>query len=137
VGSRYCANNCPYKVRRFNFFNYHEGEASPRDLMYNPEVTLRSRGVMEKCTFCVQRIAAARQSARVERRALQDGELLTACQQACPTGAIVFGDLNNAESRVHRLTERRRGYRVIEEVGTRPAVTYLAKIRNPNPDVKA
>jgi molybdopterin-containing oxidoreductase family iron-sulfur binding subunit len=137
VGTRYCANNCPYKVRRFNFFNYHEGEASPRDLMYNPEVTLRSRGVMEKCTFCVQRIAAARQSARVERRALQDGELLTACQQACPTGAIVFGDLNNAESRVHRLTERRRGYRVIEEVGTRPAVTYLAKIRNPNPDVKA
>jgi len=137
VGTRYCANNCPYKVRRFNYFNNHEDLASPQELRFNPEVTVRSRGVMEKCTFCVQRIRTAQQAARRDGRKLRDGDAVTACQQACPAGAIVFGDVNDPESRIHALSQSPRGYNVLGELGVRPAITYLAKIRNPHPDVKA
>jgi len=136
VGTRYCAINCPYKVRRFNYFDNHEGMASPEELRHNPEVTVRSRGVMEKCTFCVQRIRSAQQAAKREDRALADGEAMTACQQACPSGAIVFGDVNDPASRAHALAQSPRGYHVLGELGVRPAITYLAKIRNPHPDVK-
>jgi Fe-S-cluster-containing dehydrogenase component/anaerobic selenocysteine-containing dehydrogenase len=136
VGTRYCANNCPYKVRRFNFLDYHQKLRSPADLVLNPEVTVRTRGVMEKCTFCVQRIAAAKQAAQGEGRELRDGDIQTACQQACPAGAIVFGDLNDENSRVHLLTESPRGYQALGEVGVHPAVTYLAKIRNPYSGIK-
>jgi Fe-S-cluster-containing dehydrogenase component/anaerobic selenocysteine-containing dehydrogenase len=135
VGTRYCANNCPYKVRRFNYFNYLENNLSPAAPARNPEVTLRSRGVMEKCSFCTQRIAEAKHLAKREGRKLRDGELQAACQQACPTDAIVFGDLNDPDSRVHRLAEDPRGFLVLAEVGTAPAVTYLMKIRNPHPDL--
>ena len=137
VGTRYCANNCPYKVRRFNFFNNHEDLASPQELRFNPEVTVRSRGVMEKCTFCVQRIRTAQQAARRDGRKLRDGDAVTACQQACPAGAVVFGDVNDPESRIHALSQNTRGYHVLGELGVRPSVTYLAKIRNPHPDLNA
>jgi len=136
VGTRYCANNCPYKVRRFNYLDYHQEVKSPKELVFNPEVTVRSRGVMEKCTFCVQRIAAGKQAARAAGRKLADGDIRTACQQACPTGAIVFGDLNDPESRVHKLAGSERGYRALEELGIGPAVRYLARIRNPHSGLK-
>ncbi|RPJ62431.1 MAG: 4Fe-4S dicluster domain-containing protein [Acidobacteria bacterium] len=136
VGTRYCANNCPYKVRRFNYLDYHKDLRAPVDLLFNPEVTVRSRGVMEKCTFCVQRIAAARQAARAAGRKLADGDIQTACQQACPTGAIVFGDLNDPGSRVHKLAHSGRGYQALGELGIGPAVTYLARIRNPRRGLK-
>jgi Fe-S-cluster-containing dehydrogenase component len=135
VGTRYCANNCPYKVRRFNYFDYHRELASPAELAMNPEVTVRSRGVMEKCTFCVQRIREAQRAARRERRDVFDGEAGTACQRACPTGAIRFGDVNNTDSRVHRLVRSNRAYRLLAELGTGPAVSYLARIRHPHPDL--
>jgi Fe-S-cluster-containing dehydrogenase component len=137
VGTRYCANNCPYKVRRFNYFNYLENNLSPVALARNPEVTVRSRGVMEKCSLCTQRIAEAKHQAKREGRKVRDGELQTACQQACPTDAIVFGDVNDPDSRVHRMAEGARGYFVLGEVGTAPAITYLMKIRNPHPDLTA
>ncbi|MFB3904425.1 MAG: 4Fe-4S dicluster domain-containing protein [Acidobacteriota bacterium] len=136
VGTRYCANNCPYKVRRFNYLDYHKEVRAPAELLFNPEVTVRSRGVMEKCTFCVQRIAAARQAARARGRKLVDGDIRTACQQACPAGAIVFGDLNDPESRVHQLAHSARGYKALVELGVGPAVTYLARIRNPHRGLK-
>ncbi|HXK61321.1 MAG TPA: 4Fe-4S dicluster domain-containing protein [Acidobacteriota bacterium] len=136
VGTRYCANNCPYKVRRFNYFDYHKDLKAPRQLAFNPEVTIRSRGVMEKCTFCVQRIAAAKMSARSAGRQLADGDIQTACQQACPARAIVFGDLNDPESRVHQLSASARGYRALDEFGIGPSVTYLARVRNPHPELK-
>ena len=131
VGTRYCANNCPYKVRRFNFFEYTADKTEPADLVYNPEVTVRPRGVMEKCTFCVQRIEDARMRAKVEHRIVRDGEIVPACAAACPSEAIVFGDLKNAQSRVSQAAANKRGYKVLEEVGTRPAVTYLADLKNP------
>ena len=139
VGTRYCANNCPYKVRRFNFFNYFEDDRpgaakGARRLVFNPEVTVRSRGVMEKCTFCTQRIAEGKHAATREGRQVQDGDIRTACQQACPTGAIVFGDRNDAAAAVREASLRARGYNVLGEVGTGPSITYLAKIRNPHPD---
>ncbi len=137
VGTRYCANNCPFKVRRFNFYNWHEDLISPQELVFNPEVTVRSRGVMEKCTFCVQRIRIAQQDAKEQGRQLDDGELQTACQQACPSDAIVFGDLNNPESNVSKLSKNPRGYAVLGTLNTRPRITYLAKIRNPHPDLGA
>ena len=137
VGTRYCANNCPYKVRRFNYLANHRDLASPRELAFNPEVTVRSRGVMEKCTFCVQRLRDAQRTAKREGRPLRDGEVQTACQQACPTGAIFFGDLNDPDSRVARMAASRRGYHLLAELGVRPAITYLARIRNPHPDLKA
>jgi molybdopterin-containing oxidoreductase family iron-sulfur binding subunit len=129
VGTRYCANNCPYKVRRFNWFDYaHEDQL--HNLVLNPEVTVRSRGVMEKCTFCVQRIEQARIEARRAGQELADGEIQTACQQSCPTQAIVFGDLNNPKSRVAQLQSGRRAYRVLEELNVRPSVSYLGVVRN-------
>jgi molybdopterin-containing oxidoreductase family iron-sulfur binding subunit len=134
VGTRYCSNNCPYKVRRYNFFDYHE-EIPLLAMARNPDVTVRSRGVMEKCTYCVQRINHARIEAEKENRPLQDGEILTACQAACPTRAIVFGDINNAESLVAQLKEQPLNYGMWAELGTQPRTTYLAEVRNPNPEL--
>ena len=129
VGTRYCANNCPYKVRRFNWFDYpHEDRLE--NLVFNPSVTVRSRGVMEKCTFCVQRIEEAKIEARRAGGPLADGTLKTACQQVCPAEAIVFGDLNDSGSRVAALVRSRRAYRVLEDLNTRPAVRYLKNVRH-------
>jgi molybdopterin-containing oxidoreductase family iron-sulfur binding subunit len=130
VGTRYCGNNCPYKVRRFNYFTYTD-KRSPLDLAANPEVTIRDRGIMEKCTFCIQRINNARSIAKAEGRPLRDGDVRTACQNACPTDAIVFGDLKDANSRLSRALKTERGYTVLEELGVGSAVTYLAELRNP------
>jgi Fe-S-cluster-containing dehydrogenase component len=131
VGTRYCSNNCPFKVRRFNFFDYTSTKKEPESLVYNPEVTVRPRGVMEKCTFCIQRIENIKQKARVEGRQIADGEIQTACSAACPAGAIVFGDLNDAQSRVAELSKSNRSYRLLEELGIQPSVTYLADVSNP------
>jgi molybdopterin-containing oxidoreductase family iron-sulfur binding subunit len=130
VGTRYCSNNCPFKVRRFNFFDYKSMKKEPEILVHNPEVTVRPRGVMEKCTFCIQRIQNARQQAKIEGRKIIDGEIKPACVDACPAGAMVFGDLNDPASRVSRLSESNRGYRMLEELGIKPSVTYLADIAN-------
>jgi MoCo/4Fe-4S cofactor protein with predicted Tat translocation signal len=156
IGTRYCANNCPYKVRRFNWFKYHDNQqfysvnpAMNTDLgrmVLNPEVTVRSRGVMEKCSFCVQRIQTGKLTAKKERRPLNDGEVITACQAACSTGAIVFGDMNNPESKISKLLKiendpkrpygidkkigNPRAYRVLEDIGVKPNIFYLTKIRN-------
>ena len=131
VGTRYCLNNCPYKVRRFNFLNYNKEIPSPMDLVFNPDVTMRMRGVMEKCTFCVQRLHEAKWHARdAGRSRVQDGEAVTACQEACPAGAIIFGDTNDPESRVSKARYGERGFRVLSELNVRPQVTYLAKVRN-------
>lgn len=156
IGTRYCANNCPYKVRRFNWFKYHDNQqfyqvnpAMNTDLgkmVLNPDVTVRSRGVMEKCTFCVQRIQLGKLNAKKERRKVKDGEVVTACSAACTTGAIVFGDMNDPNSRVRQLlkledvptrptyydkiSHNPRAYRVVEEIGTKPNIFYLTKVRN-------
>ena len=136
VGTKYCSNNCPYKVRRFNFFNWRDHfadgyyEQQPIDLMYNPEVTVRSRGVMEKCTFCVQRIMEARQHATEQGRPLKGSDVKTACQEACPATAIVFGDMNDPKSDISSYRAHALGYHVLEETNARPNVTYLAKLRN-------
>jgi molybdopterin-containing oxidoreductase family iron-sulfur binding subunit len=129
VGTRYCANNCPYKVRYFNWYKYNERAwPEPLHLQLNPDVTVRARGVMEKCTFCVQRIRGAQHQARLEDRPLRDGEFTTACAQACPSDAIVFGNVRDPDSRVARIKQDPRGYRVLEDLNVRPAVTYLAKV---------
>ena len=156
IGTRYCANNCPYKVRRFNWFKYHDNNkfasvnpAMNTDLgrmVLNPDVTVRSRGVMEKCSFCVQRIQAGKLTAKREKRTLQDGEVVTACQTACSSGAILFGDMNNSESQISKLLKieldkdrpygidkkinNPRAYRVLEEIGVKPNIFYLTKIKN-------
>jgi molybdopterin-containing oxidoreductase family iron-sulfur binding subunit len=170
IGTRYCANNCPYKVRRFNWFKYHDNQqfyqsnpAMNTDLgrmVLNPEVTVRSRGVMEKCSFCVQRIQAGKLTAKRERRPVKDGEVVTACQASCSSGAILFGDMNNPESRLSKLLKidhyidkevekdgkkvvekvfnhgidkkigNPRAYRVLEDIGVKPNIFYLTKIRN-------
>jgi Fe-S-cluster-containing dehydrogenase component len=145
VGTRYCANNCPYKVRRFNYLDYHGylddkfawyGDfPESRKLQFNPNVTVRMRGVMEKCTYCVQRIQEVKITANREDRQVMDGEIKTACQQVCPSSAITFGDLNDRTSRVAKLSETNRKYQLLSEIGTRPRTTYLARIRNPNPEL--
>ena len=136
VGTRYCANNCPYKVRRFNFLEFTANKTRPESLVYNPEVTVRPRGVMEKCTFCVQRINDARIRAKGENRPLRDGEIVPACAAACPGEAIIFGDLKDPRSRVSVLSQSDRGYKVLEELGARPAITYLANLKNPAPGLE-
>ncbi len=152
IGTRYCSNNCPYKVRRFNYFDYHrkgphggrtpwlgmpdtespKGNDEIRKLGFNPDVTVRMRGVMEKCTYCVQRISAGRIASRNERRPLADGEVVPACAQTCPTRAIVFGDLNDPKSEVRRMQQHNRSYFILDELNTRPRTNYLARLRNPS-----
>ncbi|HEX2865462.1 MAG TPA: TAT-variant-translocated molybdopterin oxidoreductase [Ignavibacteriales bacterium] len=141
VGTRYCSNNCPYKVRRFNFFNFRDHFADgyylqePVEMLYNPEVTVRSRGVMEKCTFCIQRIMQARENAIEENRNLSGSDVVTACQQACPSSAIVFGDANDPDSIISKFRAHNLGYHVLVDLNTRPNITYLAKLRNIYPEV--
>jgi molybdopterin-containing oxidoreductase family iron-sulfur binding subunit len=130
VGTRYCSNNCPYKVRRFNWFNYVKTIEKPLHNQLNPEVTVRARGVMEKCTFCTHRIKEAKNKARNEDRELRDGDVRTACQETCPADAITFGDLKDKNSAVSRLFDSERNYSLLGELNTKPAVHYLTKIRN-------
>jgi molybdopterin-containing oxidoreductase family iron-sulfur binding subunit len=144
VGTRYCSNNCPYKVRRFNFLKWTAGKGGPNTLNFdlpvlqlvnNPEVTVRGRGVMEKCTYCVQRISRARIEAKKGERRLRDGEVVSACAQSCPTDAIIFGDVNDRGSAVSKLKREGHNYSLLEELNTQPRTTYLARLRNPNPEL--
>ncbi|MGZ3478581.1 MAG: 4Fe-4S dicluster domain-containing protein, partial [Polyangiales bacterium] len=133
VGTRFCSNNCPYKVRRFNWFKYQQPDETEK-LANNPDVTVRGRGVMEKCTFCVQRLRRSEIDARVAHRPFRDGDAKTACQQACPTGAIVFGSIADPKSEVSGARNNARMYAVLDELGTEPRVRYLAKVTDPPED---
>ena len=136
IGTRYCSNNCPYKVRRFNFFNYTKDTPEVLKLAQNPDVTVRSRGVMEKCTYCTQRINRAKLDARLAGRPLQDGDVKTACQQACPAGAIEFGDLLMPDAKILKAKSEPRNYALLAELNSKPRTTYLARVRNPHPDLE-
>ena len=137
IGTRYCSNNCPYKVRRFNFLHFADEQTETLKLQRNPDVTVRTRGVMEKCTYCIQRISRARIQAKIEGRRIEDGEVVTACQAACPTHALVFGDLNTITGEAAQLKGQPHHYGLLTELGTHPRTTYLAKLRNPNPELEA
>ncbi len=136
VGTRYCSNNCPYKVRRFNFLLYSDWYTASLWGVRNPDVSVRSRGVMEKCSYCVQRINAAKIRSEEDNRSVRDGEIVTACQQVCPAEAIVFGDLNDPNSKVSRRKRQQRDYGLLEDLNTHPRTTYLARLRNPNPEIE-
>jgi molybdopterin-containing oxidoreductase family iron-sulfur binding subunit len=148
IGTRYCSNNCPYKVRRFNYRNYNldvigitpytptkDPRAKLKAMAFNPDVTVRSRGVMEKCTFCVQRIQGVKIVQKNKKEPIVDGSIQTACEQACPSGAIVFGDLNDPKSRVRAAQKVHRAYELLQELNNRPRVNYLARISNPHPEL--
>jgi molybdopterin-containing oxidoreductase family iron-sulfur binding subunit len=145
IGTRYCMNNCPYKVRRFNWFNYRDNEENfpynlsneQEKMVLNPDVTLRSRGVVEKCSFCVQRIQEVKLNAKLDGRPVKDGELKTACQQSCPGDAIVFGDMNDPNAEISKLVDNPRTYQLLEQIHTLPSVNYLTKVRNMDPEEKA
>ena len=136
IGTRYCSNNCPYKVRRFNFLRFQDWETPSLKLLRNPEVTIRSRGVMEKCTYCVQRINNARIEAEKQNRPIRDGEIVTACEAVCPSEAIAFGDINDPNSKVAKLKAQQRNYTINSELNSRPRTTYLAAVRNPNAELE-